>query len=233
MWWQDFIQNLTEYWQQFLLIASAHLLAVMSPGPDFAIVMRQSLVFGKRFAIITSLGIGLAIFVHVAYAVLGIGILIQSTQWLFMLIQLAGAGYLMYIGYGALKAKASDSSANKAIGPDDAETSNTKKLMTDGKAFRQGFVTNVLNPKATLFFLSLFTTLVEPTTPLAVQSFYGVWMAVVTAAWFVFLSYILSSNKVRGFFNQFGHWIDRVLGLLLIGLALLLLWNIFASWVQG
>ena len=229
MWWQDFIQNLAEYWQQFLLIASAHLLAVMSPGPDFAIVMRQSLVFGKRFAIITSLGIGLAIFVHVAYAVLGIGILIQSTQWLFTLIQLAGAGYLMYIGYGALQAKASDSSSNKATANESVQHMDQRSGMTDGKAFRQGFATNVLNPKATLFFLSLLTTLVEPSTPLAVQSFYGIWMAVVTAAWFVFLSYILSSNKVRGFFSQFGHWIDRVLGLLLIGLALLLLWNIAQS----
>ncbi|RDX35314.1 LysE family translocator [Kangiella sp. HD9-110m-PIT-SAG06] len=227
MWFQEFIQSLAEYWQQFLLIASAHLLAVMSPGPDFAIVMRQSLVFGKRFAIITSLGIGLAIFVHVAYAVMGVGILIQSTEWLFKLIQLAGAGYLIYIGYGAIQAKAETSSANSVSQVEEGKTLKAQKLMTDGKAFRQGFVTNVLNPKATLFFLSLFTTLVDATTPLAIQGFYGVWMAIVTAAWFVFLSYILSSNKVRGFFNQFGHWIDRILGGFLIALALFLLWSIF------
>ncbi len=223
---QDLIHNIADYWQQFLLIASAHLLAVMSPGPDFAIVMRQSLVFGKRFAIITSLGVGLAIFVHVAYAVLGIGLLIQSTEWLFKLIQLAGAGYLIYIGYGALRAQSDSSSANTATQSGEAKALDKRNIMTDRKAFRQGFVTNVLNPKATLFFLSLFTTLVDATTPLAVQSFYGVWMAVVTAAWFVFLSYILASNKVRGFFNQFGHWIDRVLGGFLIALALFLLWNI-------
>ncbi|WP_425559467.1 LysE family transporter [Kangiella marina] len=197
----------------------------MSPGPDFAIVMRQSLVFGKRFAIITSLGIGLAIFVHVAYAVLGVGLLIQSTDWLFKLIQLAGAAYLIYIGYGAIQSQASNSSASK-VGQSEPLVS-TKKLMTDGKAFRLGFITNVLNPKATLFFLSLFTTLVDATTPLAVQSFYGVWMAVITALWFVFLSYILASNKVRGFFSQFGHWIDRVLGGFLVALALFLLWSIF------
>ena len=188
--------------------------------------MRQSLVLGKRFAIITSLGIGLAIFVHVAYAVLGIGLLIQSTEWLFKLIQLAGAGYLIYIGYGALRAQSDSSSANTATQSGEAKALDKRNIMTDRKAFRQGFVTNVLNPKATLFFLSLFTTLVDATTPLAVQSFYGVWMAVVTAAWFVFLSYILASNKVRGFFNQFGHWIDRVLGGFLIALALFLLWNI-------
>ncbi|GAA0210474.1 LysE family translocator [Kangiella japonica] len=217
---EGFVSDFADYWQQFLLIASAHLLAVMSPGPDFAIVMRQSLVFGKRFAIITSLGIGLAIFVHVAYAVLGIGLLIKSTDWLFKLIQLAGASYLIYIGWGAIRAQAESSSAT--VNPVQG-----KAVMTDAKAFRQGFVTNVLNPKATLFFLSLFTTLVNATTPLSIQSFYGVWMAVVTAAWFVFLSCILASQKVRRFFNQFGHWIDRVLGAFLIALALFMLWNIF------
>lgn len=212
-----------DYWQQFLFIATAHALAVASPGPDFAVVMRQSLVFGRRFAIITSLGIGLAIFVHVTYAVLGIGLLIQSTEWLFTLIQLAGATYLMYIGISALRAK-----------PQKTEVDNqaVKAVMTDGKAFRQGFITNVLNPKATLFFLSLFTTLVGPETPLVVQSFYGVWMALATAAWFCFLSYILASNKVRGFFNQFGHWIDRLLGLLLIGVALILLQHILLSGIR-
>lgn len=222
MWFESFINTMGDYWQQFLLIASAHALAVASPGPDFAVVMRQSLVFGRRFALITSLGIGLAIFVHVAYAVLGVGLIIQTTEWLLTLIQVAGAAYLIFIGISALRAKPHNTQVGERT---------VKAAMTDGKAFRQGFITNVLNPKATLFFLSLFTTLVGPATPLVVQGFYGVWMALATAAWFCFLSYILASNKVRGFFNQFGHWIDRVLGVFLIGLALLLLWGIIFSGV--
>ncbi|AOE50768.1 lysine transporter LysE [Kangiella sediminilitoris] len=222
--WQEFSTLFGEYWQQFVLIASAHALAVASPGPDFAIVMRQSIIFGRRFAIITSLGIGLAIFVHVTYAVLGIGLLIKSTDWLFMLIQLAGASYLIYIGWGALGSK-----AHKTLGK--VEQEQERPVMTDGKAFRQGFITNVLNPKATLFFLSLFTTLVGPETPLLMQGFYGVWMAFATAAWFAFLSYILASKQVRGFFNKFGHWIDRILGGFLIALALLLLWSILSRFI--
>lgn len=221
---QDFIAIFGQYWQQFLLIASAHALAVASPGPDFAIVMRQSIIFGRRYAVITSLGIGLAIFVHVTYAVLGVGLIIQSTEWLFTLIQLAGAAYLTYIGWGALR-----SQAHTTLGKVEKKASQAQ--MTDGKAFRQGFITNVLNPKATLFFLSLFTTLVGPDTPFVVQGFYGVWMAIATAAWFTFLSYILASNKVRGFFNHFGHWIDRILGGFLIALALFLLWSIISRFI--
>ncbi|MCW8856765.1 MAG: LysE family translocator [Kangiella sp.] len=207
---------ITHYWQEFLLMASAHALAVASPGPDFAIVMRQSLVFGRRFAILSSIGIGLAILVHVTYTVLGIGLLIRDTLWLFTAIKVAGAAYLLYIGW-------------QAIGVQKAEVKDfnpvSKDTMTGGKAFRQGFMTNVLNPKATLFFLSLFTTIVDAKTPMGIQALYGIWMSVMTGAWFVFLSLMLTQQRVRQFFASFGHWIDRLLGAFLIILAIMLLFS--------
>ncbi len=213
----ELVQNLFEnYWQEFLLIASAHLLAVASPGPDFAIVMRQSLIFGRRPAIVTSIGIGLAIFVHVAIALIGVGALIKSTPWLFTSIKIAGALYLGYIGLQAIRAKKPAQDAPKT-------DKKAHELMPLTKAFRQGFVTNVLNPKATLFFFSLFTSLISASTPIKIQLVYGVWMAFATAAWFVSLSFLLSHKKVRGFFADYGYWIDRILGAFLIGLALVLL----------
>lgn len=207
---------ITNYWQEFLLMASAHALAVASPGPDFAIVMRQSLIFGRRFAILTSIGIGLAILVHVTYAVLGIGLLIRDTLWLFTTIKVAGAAYLLYIGWQAIRVKKAEVKDFKPVSQD---------TMTSIKAFRQGFITNVLNPKATLFFLSLFTTIVSAETPMAIQALYGIWMSVMTGAWFVFLSLMLTQQKVRQFFANFGHWIDRVLGAFLIVMAILLLFS--------
>ena len=197
-------------------MASAHALAVASPGPDFAIVMRQSLVFGRRFAIITSIGIGLAILLPVTYTVLGIGLLIKNTPWLFTAIKVAGASYLFYIGWQAIRVKKAEVKDFNPI---------SKERMTGGKAFRQGFITNALNPKATLFFLSLFTTIVSVDTPIMIQAAYGVWMSVMTGLWFVFLSIMLTHQKVRTFFAAFGHWIDRVLGAFLIGLAVLLLFS--------
>lgn len=207
---------LTTYWQEFLLIASAHWLAVASPGPDFAIVMRQSLIFGRKPAVVTSIGIGLAIFVHVAIALVGVGALIKSTPWLFTAIKIAGALYLGYIGLQAIRAKKTEDIKNQ-------EVTNSTELMPLGKAFRQGFITNVLNPKATLFFFSLFTSLISLTTPLKIQAIYGVWMAFATGLWFVTLSFLLSQQRVRAFFANYGYWIDRVLGVFLIGLALVLL----------
>ena len=86
-------------------------------------------------------------------------------------------------------------------------------------AFRRGFFTNALNPKATLFFMSLFTLVISPTTPTSVQVGYGVYMALATWAWFSILSIILSRNNVRGFFQQRGYWFDRGIGIILITLA--------------
>ncbi len=203
------------YWQEFLVIATAHILAVASPGPDFAIVMRQSLIFGRKPAIVTSIGIGLAIFVHVAIALIGVAALIKSTPWLFTSIKIAGAIYLGYIGIQAIGAKKTEQASE--------QFKSTNELMPLAKAFRQGFFTNVLNPKATVFFFSLFTSLISSETPLAIQGFYGTWMAIVTGAWFVSLSFLLSQQKVRGFFGNYGYWIDRILGVFLIGLALTLL----------
>ncbi len=204
------------YWQEFLLIATAHILAVASPGPDFAIVMRQSLLFGRKPAIVTSIGIGLAIFVHVAVALVGVGALIKSTPWLFTAIKVAGACYLGYIGLQAIQAKKPTSDKAQQL-------EKTTESMLLSKAFRQGFITNVLNPKATLFFFSLFTGLISVTTPIGIQAIYGTWMAFATGVWFVSLSLLLSQKKVRSFFASSGYLIDRVLGVFLIGLALVLL----------
>ncbi|MBE1301694.1 MAG: LysE family translocator [Alteromonadaceae bacterium] len=202
------------YWVEFLTIASVHLLAVASPGPDFAVVLKHSISFGRRAGILTAIGVGIGILVHVAYSLLGIGILIQTTPWLFDLFRYAAAGYLIYIGISALRSQPSE---QQDIAVD------TASLISDKKAFWVGFLTNGLNPKATLFFLSLFAVIVSTQTPNGVKAFYGVYLAIATGAWFCFLAYVLSSAKVRGFIGKNGHWFDRLMGAVLIGLAVKLL----------
>ncbi|MGI5310578.1 LysE family translocator, partial [Rheinheimera sp. WS51] len=90
---------------EFLIIASVHLMAVASPGPDFAIVLRYAVRYGVKAALAASIGIGSAILLHVAYSLIGIGVLIQTTPWLFTALSLAAAVYLGFIGIQALTAK--------------------------------------------------------------------------------------------------------------------------------
>jgi len=96
-------------------------------------------------------------------------------------------------------------------------------LPTDRAAFVTGFLTNALNPKATLFFLALFPVAVSPTTPKLVQIGYGLWLIVATMAWFCFVSLVFTRTEVRQRFFRHGHWIDRILGVIFLGFALSLL----------
>lgn len=208
--------EISQYYPEFFSLALAHLVAVASPGPDFAIVMKHAISHGKRIALITSAGIGAAIFIHVAYALLGIGLIINSTAWLYDALIVTASGFLLYIGLSAIK--------SKPMAEQSSELSQYQSI-TQKKAFYLGFLTNGLNPKATLFFLSLFTVIVSADTPTIVKSAYGVYLALATTVWFCVLSFFLSRKTVRNFFSSKGYLFDRTMGGVLILLAL----NIFYS----
>lgn len=196
------------YWSEWLIIAGIHLLAVASPGPDFALILRQSIQYGRRVAIISSVGVGMAIMLHVAYSLLGIGVIVSQSVLLFNLMKYAAAAYLIYVGYKALRARPQNL--------DTLQQAQQQILPSARQAWFSGFLTNGLNPKATLFFLSLFTAVISPTTPLEVQLAYGIYMAVATTLWFILVSLLFSGARVRGWFKRLGHWFERIMGGILI-----------------
>lgn len=205
-----------DYWLEFGKVAIAHLLAVASPGPDFAIVLKQSLTHGRRTAIWTSIGVGTAILLHITYSLLGIGLLLRSSELWFNVVKYAGAAYLAWIGIQSLRTKPRAGSAEIEAG---APSDLARATPSTRAAFATGFFTNALNPKATLFFISLFVTVVSPHTPKLIQAGYGLWMTVATAGWFCLVSVVFTHAEVRGKFLRHGHWIDRALGVVFIGLA--------------
>ncbi|MDP5149263.1 LysE family translocator [Rheinheimera baltica] len=201
------------FWPEFLLIAFVHLMAVASPGPDFAIVLRYAVRFGRQQALAASIGIGVAILLHITWSLVGIAVLIQTTPWLFKALSIAGAAYLAYVGVMALK------SQPPSVSEQPTDESANEKVPSAKRAFIAGFITNGLNPKATLFFLSLFAVIISPITPLTYKIGYGIYMSIATAAWFCMLSVVLTHTKVRGFLLLKGYWFDRAMGLLLLALA--------------
>lgn len=205
------------YWAQFLKVAVAHMLAVASPGPDFAMVVRQSLAHGRRAAVWTSVGIGSAILVHVTYALLGIGILLRTYPVAFTAVKFLGAFYLAWIGVQALRSRPRHGLAEAPFGSKEGKVRPAQPAPR--AAWTTGFLTNLFNPKATLFFVAIFASLIDPATPKAIQGAYGLWMALTTMAWFVAVSLFFTREKVRAAFLKGGHWIDRAMGVVLIGLA--------------
>ncbi|WP_434049739.1 LysE family translocator [Marinobacter salarius] len=207
------------YWPEFITVALVHFLAVASPGPDFAVMLRQALCQSRRNALLTAFGIGTGILIHVGYSLLGIGLIIQQSLVLFSILKVVGALYLTWIAIQCLRSKA---------GGIHVETANGGR-QRGFAAYRLGFLTNTLNPKATLFFVSLFSVIISPGTPIAIQTAYGVYMAVATGLWFMAVAVFFTLPQIRKGFNRFGYWLDRLMG----GVLLLLAGQLLFSTVSG
>lgn len=196
---------------ELLAVVAITFFAVISPGPDFAMVSRNSLLLSRRTGVLTALGIAAGVCIHVSYTLLGVGLLIQQSLWLFNLIKLAGAAYLIFLGIKMLRAQ-----------PATGEEMASQPALSSLGALRTGFLTNVLNPKTTIFIVSLFMQVVQPQTPLVVQLGYGAFIVLAHALWFSAVALFFSSESVRARLLAVRHWIDRVFGCLLVGFGMLL-----------
>jgi len=199
------------YLSAIFTVALLHFLAVVSPGPDFIMISRNALVYSQKSGVYAAIGLALGILVHVTYSLIGIGFIISRSILLFSLLKFIGAGYLLYIGYKAIRSKPSRHVIDKE---------DEQKHMTKLEAIRMGFITNATNPKATLFFLSIFTLVIKPETPFFIKIIMGAEMSVVTFLWFAFVATILSHGLIKNRFVKIQHYVERVMGVLLIGLGI-------------
>lgn len=199
-------------WLEYAGLMVAFGIGAVSPGPDFAMVLRQSIAHGRRAAILTSAGIASAIVIHGTYTVLGIGLVVAQSVLVFSALKFIGAAYLIWLGIGALRAPPPRQ-------PDGLDAPSTR-VMGAAQAFGIGFLTNLLNPKAVLFFLALFTTLVSTSTPAAAQAIYVASMSAMLFGWFALVSLLFTTPRIRGGFYRMGRWFNRATGAALIFLAI-------------
>lgn len=200
---------MSSYLGELASVMAVFSFAIVAPGADTAMVMRQSLVHGRRAGILTAFGVGTSLLFHLTYTILGLGLIVSQSLLLFSVIKWAGAAYLTYMGIMALRAPAPTL-------PDAADSGVAKAPMSDRRAFGLGFVTNALNPKPILFFLSLFSVLVSHETPALVKGAYGLVMASCLIIWFSAVSCFLTMPKIRTAFSRAGLWINRVTGAVFI-----------------
>jgi threonine/homoserine/homoserine lactone efflux protein len=192
--------------EQFFTIGILMLLSAMLPGPDFALVTKNTILHSRRAGLFTSLGVGSAILIHITYCALGLAIVISQSLLLFSLIKFIGAGYLVYLGLNSLISKKTPAtiSADKPAG--------TKTQISDFVAFRQGFLCN----------LALFTVIIKPETPALWEFIYAIEMFFILTAWFCSLTLILSHPKVLRGLNRVEKYISKVLGVFFIGFGVAL-----------
>ena len=192
----------------FFSAALAHLLAVMSPGPDTAIIFHQSFTKGRRASIFTALGIGFGIFVHCFFAISGISLLIYSSDEAKLFIKIFGGLYLLYIGLGFFIFKSS------------SDSNEPKSLLQN--PFLIGLITNLLNVKAFLFTVSLFS-LINLGPNFFEALIYLLYFPIVTAGWFSFVSFVLTHDSFGNIFSKHSNNIQIISSLFILGLGLLLL----------
>ncbi|GGX88055.1 lysine transporter LysE [Litchfieldella qijiaojingensis] len=190
-------------------VVTITLLAVISPGADFAMVTRNSMVLSRRAGLLTSVGISLGVLVHVAYSMAGIGLVISKSILLFSIIKYVGAAYLIYLGITMLRAKKAEQ----------GQIDSTNLPISDFAALRIGFLTNALNPKTTLFVVALFSQVISPSTPIAVQFGYGAFMSVAHLVWFALVAYAFSSEAAKNLAASSRHIIERSIGAVLVTLG--------------
>ncbi|MAM59266.1 MAG: MFS transporter [Salinicola sp.] len=196
-----------------IVITFVHLLAAASPGPDFVLVTQQTLNHGKRIGLLCSLGIALGLSIHIVYSAFGLAAVIANSAEALWAIKLLGGAYLLYLGIKGLRSRP----ASLEPGTDNAETLPPRSAL---RTVGTGFLCNALNPKAPIYFVSLFTIVLSPDMPLYQIAIYGAWIMLIQLGWFSAVALLLSTPPIHRAFKRFSHWIDRVLGLAMVALGI-------------
>lgn len=167
----------------FVWSAVAHFIALTSPGPDTAIVVRQVSIYGRSAGIKTALGIGFGILLHCILAISGISLLIISNNLYKFIISIIGGLYILYLGI--------------SIFLSDLEiTTEENKFRYEKNSFIVGLITNIFNVKAFLFFVSLFSILVESLSGIYYFLF-PLYFSITSALWFIFVSIVITHSSIN------------------------------------
>jgi len=197
-------ENYTERpMHEFLAVTLFMFLAAMAPGADFALVVRNSLIYSRRAACYTALGIGAGLGVHTTYSVLGLAMIIAGSATLFAVIKYAGAGYLCYLGVRSFM---------QGGGPESLDMAGSAENIGALRAFRQGFLCNVLNPKAPLIYIAFYSVVLPANTGLIAKALYGAEFMIVVGGWFVLLACAISHHAVKRGLGRVQKVLTKVLG---------------------
>ncbi|ARP36895.1 MULTISPECIES: LysE family translocator [Vibrio] len=206
-----------------ITLASIHFIALMSPGPDFALVVQNATRHGRQTGLYIALGLSCGILLHSLLSLTGISYLVHQQPTLFAIIQLAGGSYLLYLGYGALKATWQIIQNHD----DDADIVNSNDLILTNKrqAFSKGFATNILNPKALVFFISLMSSLVPADMSLSGKGFALIILFGLSLFWFSLLAWMLSTKALQKKLSEATVYIDGLCGVVFSLIGVSILWQ--------
>ncbi len=195
----------------FFTVVLAHFLALLSPGPDFILVVKSAFKGNRKNAIGVALGIAIANAVYIGLCLIGVGVILASSIYLMVLLKIVGGLFLIYLGFNALKVSKDRYKNLDMISSDKYEFSKSDFI----KEFITGFMSGILNPKNLLFYLSLFTVVLNPEIGISFKLILAIWMTMIVFIWDVSIIYLLSKQQVRKKFTKMAFYIDKVTGVIL------------------
>ncbi len=199
---------LFEFTPQFITVALIAIFMAISPGADFVMVTRNSIFYSRKAGLFSAMGVSVAIWLHVAYSIAGLAVIISGSIMLFSILKYCGAAYLIYMGYKTFKANTN------------LDITAVQGSLSAMSAFKIGFVTNALNPKTTVFFLSIFTQVVDPDTPLTIQLIYGAIISLAHLLWFSLVAMLLTHPPILSAFKRSKNVIEKSVGMVLVAFGI-------------
>ena len=203
-----------QYINEFLIIAMAHFLALLSPGADFVYLVNTSLNNTKKVATGAAFGIAFSNGFYIILCLLGYATVFSNSTFMMSVIKIIGGAYLLYLGIIIIRSKVID--INTQI----------QDRSTFIKELINGFWLSFLNPKISIFYISLFTIAINQDTPLHIQLAYGLWMFLVVLFWDILLIILIDKKGIKEKILSL-RYTQKVMGLLLLGLAFSLFYSLF------
>lgn len=198
----------------FIPLASAHFIALLSPGVDFFILLSTSTTKGKIAGICTAFGIAIANGIFIIFALLGV-ILIKNNPMILKTIKILGIVYILYISYNLIIKSQKQFFSNNSC--------KNKKDISFFKEFIKGFLCAILNPKNSIFYLTLFSISSFENTPILYQNIYALWMFFIVLFWDILIVYIFNHKKNRNLIEKYSNQIQKICGYILLFIACLLI----------
>jgi len=199
-------------------LAVIHSVALASPGPDFALVVKMASQEKRVTAVASAIGISVAILLHTLLSLTGVSLVIKSSNTLFIIVQVAGASYLGWMGINAIISTLQNFKSRHI----DKETPLIFNQLTPRQGFMQGLYTNLLNPKAMVFFITLFSAMITPVVNLATKVCAAITLLVLSLIWFVFIALVLSKPSIQEKIRKATPVINLLTGILFFSVALII-----------
>lgn len=200
-------------WLNIISVLVVFTMAIISPGPNFIMVVNTALSDSRRAGVFTSLGVATGSGLFALAGMLGLILIINSLPYFSFVVPIVGGSYLVWLGYSMIR------NSRKPVTPQVVSEQHESIATHPMTAYQTGLLTNLTNPKAWAFYFSLFTLVMTPDTPLWAKASLNLSMFIISFAWYATVAILITDRRIRPMFVRVQPLIQSLLGIILIWLG--------------